>query len=278
MLKKRPNKDIIVKFKKFTYLYDKFFILISGSLWIISSLWDIYKLQRYWLDYTVEFNGCFFLFYMMVFSINPKLLPVKIYESFSLITTIKGRGTLLILISILFLKDKHIFHKFCAVLLFVGGILYFLAEFLVPTTKEELEEIRSIYINKNNNNINKDIKDVSIDNSKNNLYIDTNKSISIVEKSNDILKNIQNEIANKNNITNLVEEEEKKEDENKNKDEIENKNNIDNLIDEKEEKKEDENKNKEDIENKDNNNINNIFVPEEIVRKTDNPYEIPDDF
>ena len=284
MLNKRPNKDIILKFKKFSTLYDKLFILIAGSLWIISTLWDIYKLQRYWLDYTVEFYGCFFIFYMMVFSINPKLLPVKIYNSFSLITTVNGRGTLLVLISILFLRDKHGLHQFCAILLFIGGILYFLIEFLVPTTKEELEEIKSIYINKNNN-INKNIKDVSIDNSKNSLYFDTNKSIIINQKSNEILNNIQNEITNNNiniNNNNLVEEEEvkKEQDENKNKEENENKDNIDNnnnLVDEVDENQQNETKKKEEIENKDNNN-NSFLVGEEIVRKTDNPYEIPDDF
>ena len=66
----------------------------------------------------------FFIFYMMVFSINPKLLPVKIYNSFSLITTVNDRGNLLILISNFIICWRK---------------LYFLDEFLVPTTKEELE-------------------------------------------------------------------------------------------------------------------------------------------
>ena len=43
------------------------------------------------------------------------------------------------LISSLFLTDTHAFHKFCAIILFVGGLLYFVCEILVPTTKEELE-------------------------------------------------------------------------------------------------------------------------------------------
>jgi hypothetical protein len=31
-------------------IYDKIYITIAGCLWIFATLWDIYKLQRYWLD------------------------------------------------------------------------------------------------------------------------------------------------------------------------------------------------------------------------------------
>ena len=271
MLRQRQNRDAIIKFKKFGNLYDRIFILISGSLWIISSLWDIYKLQRYRLDYTAELYGCFFIFYMMAFSINPKLLPVKIYNSFSLITTIKGRGTILLIISTLFLNDKHTFHQFCAVLLFAGGILYFIFEILVPTTKQELEEIEAIY--KNNNNINKINKDVEINNISNISKNDNNQNITILEKSNVILNNIQNEIdlkkdlnkeINKENSTNNMIEEEKKSEE---------------LINNEGTKNNKELINNEGAENnKDNKDKKDILVEEEIVRKTDNPYEIPEDF
>ena len=87
---------------------------------------------------------------MIMYSINPKALPVKIYNSFKLITTLRGRGILLIVIFSLFLKEKHVFHKFCAIILFIGGILYLICEILLPTIKEELQKIESMYNNTNN--------------------------------------------------------------------------------------------------------------------------------
>ena len=254
MLRQRPKYDVVAKFKVFRSLYDKIFIIFSGCLWICSTLWDIYNLQRYWLDYTAELYGCFFIFNMMIFSINPKLLPLKIYKSFSLITTIKGRGTLLILISSLFLTDTHAFHKFCAILLFVGGLLYFVCEILVPTTKEELEQIESYYTNNNinnntYNNKNRNSREIKISN----INVETNKNKSIMEKSNAIL----NAINLNNNLNKEIEEQ------------INN-----NMINEESEQKEKSNIE----ENQNKNNNKDILVEEEIVRKTDNPYEIPEDF
>ena len=254
MLKNRPNHDLIEKLKRFSTIYDRIFVLFSGSLWILSTLWDIYKLQRYWLDYTAEIYGCFFLFYMMLFSLNPKLLPIKIYNSFSLITTVRGRGTLLLIISSLFLKDNHIFHRFCAVLLFIGGILYHIWEFLIPTTREELTQIEAIYANSSNKNNKMEIK------VNNNINFDTNKSISVFDKSNAIMNNMQNEIKldsepnNPNNIDNA----------------------SNNHFKEEEKAKEEvlDNKNES---NESNENNKNILV-DDIITKTDNPYEIPDDF
>ena len=47
----RNTYDVIEKFRRFRSIYDKVFIAFTGSLWIFSTLWDIYQLQRYWLDY-----------------------------------------------------------------------------------------------------------------------------------------------------------------------------------------------------------------------------------
>ena len=254
MLKKRPNRDLIEKLKRFSSVYDRVFVLISGSFWIFSTLLDIYKLQRYWLDYTIELYGCFFLFYMMLFSINPKLVPIKIYKSFSLITTVSGRGALLIIISSLFLKDNNTFHQFCSVLLFIGGILYLLWEFLVPTTREELAKIEVIYIN---NNINKnDGVETKVSN---NIKFDNNKSISVFDR-NSIISNTQNESKLDNEQNNEIKKE--------------NLSNINCEADSKKERNEVGFKNEKD-EKIDNNH--NILIGE-IIRKTDNPYEIPEDF
>ena len=251
MRNKNSNFDIVEKFKVIRSIYDKLFISIAGSLWIFSTLWDIYNLQRYWLDYTIEFYSCFFIFYMIMYSINPRALPTKIYNSFRLITTIRGRGSLLIIISSLFLGDKHAFHKSCAILLFIGGILYFICEILVPTTKDELDQIESIY-----NNINKNISSPRIDNTSSTIAsanVMNTSTIQNPDKSTEILENNQSNIIpddneGKDNKGKIESEEQK----------IKNVN----------------------IDGNENNKYNgpNTQVEEEVVRKTDNPYEIPEDF
>ena len=251
----RRKVDVIAKFKIIRSIYDKLFITIGGSLWIFSTLWDIYKLHRYWLDYSIEFYSSFLIFYMIIYSINPKALPTIIYNSFKIITTIRGRGTLLIIISSLFLKDKHTFHKFCAILLFFGGIIYFICEILVPTTKEELQQIDAIYNNNNSNsknninysNMNNNIQKTNVNNTS---TIQTDQSIVIFKNNNN---NDNNNIIDNNNRTKSNDINEKDESNN-------------NALTPNQNEKEDNNKNE-------NNNIE-----DEIIRKTDNPYEIPEDF
>lgn len=251
MRNRNSNFDVVEKFKVIRSIYDKFFISISGSLWIFSTLWDIYKLQRYWLDYTIEFYSCFFIFYMMMYSINPRALPTKIYNSFRLLTTIRGRGVLLIIISSLFLDDKHAFHKSCAILLFIGGILYFICEILVPTTKDELDQIESIY-----NNIKKDTtssRNENVSNTYNSTNPMNSSTIQNQDKSTEILENNPSNIIPNDNEGKVNKNQNESEEQN-----IKTMNNNGN-------------------ENKEYNGPN-TKVEEEIVKKTDNPYEIPEDF
>ena len=275
MINRRQEGDVIIKFKIFRSVFDKLFISIAGSLWIFATLWDIYKLQRYWLDYAIEFYSSFFIFYMMLFSINPKSLPIKIYNSFKIITTISGRGTMLIIISSLFLSDKHAFHKTCAILFFLGGIIYIICEFLVPTTKEEINIIDSYY-NKNINN-EKTINKSQITNMSNNVNIkaDASTAVFVNNTNNNFINNSINNNDNAGDNTN------KENNENKNdlinEEDPENSNNkaiVNNIEAEMNNTEEKENNNNS-ITNSENNN--NIFE-NEIIRKTDNPYEIPDDF
>lgn len=137
--------EALEKYRVVRNIVDRFYIIGAGSFWIIGTLWDIYLLQRYWLDYAIEFYTTFLMINMMVFSVKKELLPSFMYKSFRMITTIPGRGTMLLLISILFLGDKHSFHKLCAIILLIGGLLYFVSEILVPTTKEELTEIAKVF-------------------------------------------------------------------------------------------------------------------------------------
>ena len=239
--------DIEKKFQVLRNVFDKLYILIIGSLWIIATLWDIYHLQRYWLDYTIELYSSFFIFFMMIFAINKRMLPIKIYNSFSIITTIKGRGTILIIISLIFLSDKHTLHKLFAVLFLIGGILYFISEILVPTTKEELEEIENIYIHKNlrNNGIKSD-SNININNQKNDKALDN---------SNTDFNNLQNGL-------NLNEEL------NKGRNQDSSQNIAEGILQK-------ESQNSEKIQKID----NEIKVVEEHEeKKADNPYDIPEDF
>ena len=252
----RNTFDVIEKFKSFRSIYDKVFISFAGSLWIFATIWDVYKLQRYWLDYAVEFYSSFFIFCMMIYSINPKSLPKRIYKSFRLMTTIKGRGSLLIMISSLFLSDKHAFHKFCAIILLIGGLFYFICEILVPTTREELDKIELIFNPPIDENKNKGKTQVTISNISINTKISTDPLRKTISNEINVNGN-KNEINNQNDIS---------------------KNNSINitptiLIDE-------TNPNNNIVNNQETsgNNNNAIIYENEIVRKTDNPYEIPEDF
>jgi lipopolysaccharide export LptBFGC system permease protein LptF len=188
---------------------------------------------------------------MMMYSINPRALPTKIYNSFRLLTTIRGRGVLLIIISSLFLDDKHAFHKSCAILLFIGGILYFICEILVPTTKDELDQIESIY-----NNIKKDTtssRNENVSNTYNSTNPMNSSTIQNQDKSTEILENNPSNIIPNDNEGKVNKNQNESEEQN-----IKTMNNNGN-------------------ENKEYNGPN-TKVEEEIVKKTDNPYEIPEDF
>ena len=233
------TNDVVEKFKTIRSLFDKIFITIAGCMWIFSTLWDIYRLQRYWLDYCIEFYSSFLIFYMIIYSLNPNSLPKKIYKSFKAITTIRGRGCILLIISSIFLNDSHAFHKFCAIIFFIGGILYFVCEILVPSTKEELDKIDAIYNPKVSSNIKKeDSREVQIDNRNN---------VSQIDKSTQVLSFEQN------NKTNAI-------------DNIKNSELVEEI--------------KENSQNEDTNNKQegSETIENEVIRKTDNPYEIPEDF
>ena len=106
----------------------------------------------------------------MIYSINQKFIPYKVNKHFKIITKIKGRGFLLISISFLFLADKHLLHKYCAILLLISGILCYICEILIPTTKEEILKISEIY-ESDMKNINQSSKIVISNNSEYNNFI-----------------------------------------------------------------------------------------------------------
>jgi hypothetical protein len=231
---------IIGKLRVIKNYFEKTYITGASLLWLIATFWDIYKLQRYWFDYAIEIYTSFLVFLMMLYSIYPKAIPYKIYESFKIITTIKGRGILLLLISFLFLGDNHQFHRMCAIVLLIAGVLCFICEILIPTTKEELMKISEKFDKSKQNRVN----DVEIKNNfeNNNNFGEKqfpNDNSNNVEKIDDEVKENNNIDSSENNNKKIHDIEEK----------------LDGGVTSAEEKL--------------HNNINN---------QSSNPYDLPDDF
>ena len=185
---------IIGKLRVIKNYFERTYITGASLLWLIATFWDIYKLQRYWFDYAIEIYTIFLVFLMMLYSIYQKAIPYKIYKSFKIITTIKGRGILLLLISFLFLGDNHQFHKMCAIVLLIAGLLCFLCEILIPTTKEELMKISEKFDKNKQNKVN----DVEI---KNNFENSNNFGEKQFEyDNNNNVEKIDDEVKENNNI------------------------------------------------------------------------------
>ena len=137
--------ELIKKLRNIKNYFERFYVILVCIFWIVGTCWDIYKLQRYWFDYALELYSTFLIFITLLYSLSPKAISHNIYKSFKMITKIKGRGIMFIIISLLFIRDTHDFHKFCSYALLIAGVLCFICEILIPTTKEELEKIDEIY-------------------------------------------------------------------------------------------------------------------------------------
>ena len=117
--------------------YDKFFTLIISCLWVLATLWDLIRFHCYWSDYMLELYSCFFFVFMFLYFIFPNKIPKIITNYFGLITITLGRAIIMLIFSLLFLGDKHLIHKICAIFLFIGGFALLVMEILAPENKEE---------------------------------------------------------------------------------------------------------------------------------------------
>ena len=200
--------ELIGKLRLIKNKIEKAFSSFACFLWIIAIFWDIYKLQRYWFDYAVELYTSYMVLLILLYLLYPKAISYKIYKLFKLITKIKGRGVLFIIISFLFLKEKFLFHKFSAIILLISGIFCFICEILIPTTKEEISEISKFFEKKNKSSdvveINQNYEDknfrkINIHNNKNNINdVDDNILNDIDKRSDDGI--IYHEEKTKNSI------------------------------------------------------------------------------
>ena len=210
--------ELIKKLRTIKNYFERFYVILVCILWIVATCWDIYKLQRYWFDYALEFYITFLIFITLLYSLSPKAISYNIYKSFKMITRIKGRGIMFIIISLLFFRDKYDLHKFCSYILLIAGVLCFVCEILIPTTKEELIKIDEFY-EKNTIKINNDVVVFNKQNEQNNIEekgeennnekLDKNEEKKVeIKLDNDItseeqnIKNLNNDIIVNNQSTN----------------------------------------------------------------------------
>ena len=131
------NPSTSEKLRPIKEKYDKFFTLIISSFTALSTLWDIIRFHCYWSDYMLELYSCFFLTFMSLYFIIPGKIPKIISSNVGLIKTSLGRSITMIFFSLLFLGNKHLFHKLCSIFLFIGGALLLIMEIISPEKKNE---------------------------------------------------------------------------------------------------------------------------------------------
>ena len=143
------NTGVLQKIKDQSEAVDKYCTVILGCLWTISTLWDIVAFQCYWSDYMLELYSCFFIIFMVLQVLFPEKVPKLIKNYFGIITTVFGRGIIMIIFSLIFLVDKHLLHKLASILLFLGGISLLCLSFIVPQNDKYFSNENNISQEKN---------------------------------------------------------------------------------------------------------------------------------
>ncbi len=157
------NPGVLQKIKDQSEAVDKYCTVILGCLWTISTLWDIVTFQCYWSDYMLELYSCFFIIFMVLQVLFPEKVPKLIKNYFGIITTVFGRGIIMIIFSLIFLVDKHLLHKLASILLFLGGISLLCLSFIVPQNDKYFSNENNISQEKNSTG--EDVPETKIDDS-----------------------------------------------------------------------------------------------------------------
>ncbi len=144
------NSGAIQKIKDFKETIEKYATVIMGCLWIISTLWDVVSFQCYWSDYMLEIYSCFFIIFMVLYSIIPQRVPKLITDYFGLITTVFGKGIIMVIFSLIFIGDKHLFHKLSSIFLLLCGICFICLDFIAPS---ESDNKFNVSVNVNNTSV-----------------------------------------------------------------------------------------------------------------------------
>ena len=157
------NPGVLQKIKDQSEAVDKYCTVILGCLWTISTLWDIVTFQCYWSDYMLELYSLFFIIFMVLQVLFPEKVPKLIKNYFGIITTVFGRGIIMIIFSLIFLVDKHLLHKLASILLFLGGISLLCLSFIVPQNDKYFSNENNISQEKNSTG--EDVPETKIDDS-----------------------------------------------------------------------------------------------------------------
>ena len=137
------NESSVKKIREIKEKIDRFYSIGIGCLWTLSTLWDIIRFHCFWSDYMLELYSCFFIVFMVLYLIIPAKVPKRITILFGVITTTFGRGIIMLVFSLLFLGDKHTFHKLCAIFLFIGGFVITILELIAPSLDEDNRKLFS---------------------------------------------------------------------------------------------------------------------------------------
>ena len=157
------NPGVLQKIKDQSEAVDKYCTVILGCFWTISTLWDIVTFQCYWSDYMLELYSCFFIIFMVLQVLFPEKVPRLIKNYFGIITTVFGRGIIMIIFSLIFFVDKHLLHKLASILLFLGGISLLCLSFIVPQNDKYFSNENNMSQEKNSTG--EDVPETKIDDS-----------------------------------------------------------------------------------------------------------------
>ena len=131
------NEGNIKKIEDLKEKIDKYFTIVIGCLMVLSTLWDVIRFHCYWADYMLEFYSCFFMIFMVLYFVMPAKIPKIITDYFGLIKLTLGRAIIMLVFSLLFLGDKHLFHQLCSIFLFIGGTVILILELITLPKKDE---------------------------------------------------------------------------------------------------------------------------------------------
>ena len=131
------NEGAVSKIKDLKEKLDKYYTIVVGCIWTLATLWDIIRFHCYWSDYMLELYSCFFIVFMVLYLLFPAKVPKLITDQFGVIKTTFGRGIIMIVFSLLFLGEKHVFHKLAAILLFIGGFTITVLDFIAPSQENK---------------------------------------------------------------------------------------------------------------------------------------------
>ena len=163
------NEGTVRKVRDIKEKIDKYFTMVIGCLWVLSTLWDVIRFHCYWSDYMLELYSCFFMTFMVLSFIIPSKIPKIITDMFGLIKTTLGRSIIMLVFSLLFLGDKHTFHQLCSIFLFIGGFVLLCLELIAPAPQLESSKffpsVNNSGPDEKNNNRNESVPPTKLDDS-----------------------------------------------------------------------------------------------------------------